>query len=106
MTAPWSIVAAGALVAVFFAHPSMAQVIDKTKMLETTRRTCPNQFMQRKEFIDLLLAGGGNLTDFCECMAVRFSTQLDDADYGNEKALTAKWEVTANFCLAVSLKNK
>jgi hypothetical protein len=91
---------------VLFASSSMAQTIDKTGMLETTRKSCPAQFMQNKQFIDILLISGGNLADFCECMAVRFSAQLDDADYGNEKALTAKWEASSNFCLAVSMKKK
>jgi hypothetical protein len=99
----WAYLIAGSIL---FANPSLAQKIDKTGMLETTRRTCPAQFMLNKQFIDLLLAGGGNLTDFCECMAVRFSAQLDDADYGNEKALTAKWEASGTFCLAVSIKKK
>jgi hypothetical protein len=31
---------------------------------------------------------------------------LDDADYGNAKALSEKWAASQNFCLAVSLSNK
>lgn len=89
-----------------FASSSTAQTIDKADMLETTRKTCPAHFMQNKQFIDLLLISGGNLAEFCECMAVRFSAQLDDADYGKESALEAKWKASGDFCLAVSMKKK
>ena len=84
-------------------NPSISQKINKTEMLEATRRNCPSQFMQDKKFIDLLLIGGGNLTNFCECLAVRFATQLDDADYGNESSVMTKWAASQKFCLAVTL---
>lgn len=89
---------------VLIATPSMAQKIDKARILETTRRECPAQFLQDKQFIDTLLLVGGDLTNFCECLAVRFASQLDDADAGNEPAVTTKFEASRKFCLAVSIK--
>jgi hypothetical protein len=94
------------LFVVLSASPSTAQKFDKAEMLRTVRSSCPAQMMQNKQFIDILLVGGGNLPNFCECLASRFSTQLDDADYGNGKAVTAKWTESQDFCLAVSLSDK
>jgi hypothetical protein len=89
---------------VLFSVPASAQKIDKAKMLEVTRRDCPAQSMQNKSFIDALLIGGGELAKYCECLAVRFASQLDDTDYGNEKTTTAKWVASQKFCLAASIK--
>jgi hypothetical protein len=95
-----------ALLVVLSAYPCAAQKIDKAEMLQTVRSTCPVQMMQNRQFIDLLLIGGGNLPDFCECLAVRVTAQLDDADYGNAKTVAAKWKDSQNFCLAVSVSDK
>jgi hypothetical protein len=81
-----------------------AEKFDESKLLEVTRKDCPSQFMHDKKFIDALLIGGGNISGFCECLAVRFVAQLDDADYGNEASVAAKWGSSAKFCLAVSIK--
>jgi len=62
--------------------------------------------MKNKQFIDLLLMAGGKLANFCECLAVRVATQLDDADYGNAKAVASKWTESQKFCLAVSVGDK
>jgi hypothetical protein len=97
----WAYLVAGIILV---ATPSAAQKIDKAKVLETTRRDCPVQIMQDKKLIDALLIGGGNLTNFCECLAVRFATQLDDADAGNETVITAKFEASRKFCLVASIK--
>jgi hypothetical protein len=88
------------------ATPSVAQKIDKAGLLKSVRNSCPAQMMENKHFIDILLVGGGNLPNFCECLALRFSAQLDDADYGNGKAMMAKWTESQDFCLAVSLSEK
>jgi hypothetical protein len=63
--------------------------------------------MEDKKFIDALLAGGGNLSDFCECFAVRFVTQLNDAVHENDPmaSVSAKSEASKKFCLAVSIIN-
>jgi hypothetical protein len=89
---------------VLFSVLASAQKIDKQKMLEVTRRDCPLQSMQNKSLIDTLLIGGGELSKYCECLAVRFSSQLDDTDYGNEITTSAKWFASQKFCLAVSIK--
>lgn len=94
-------------VTVTLAGPCLAQnTINKADILKTTREDCPTQFMKDKQFIDLLLIGGGTLPGFCECFAVRIASQLDDADYRDAKALATKWADSKNFCLAVSLTNK
>jgi hypothetical protein len=100
----WAFLVAGT---VTLAGPCLAQnSINKADILNTTREACPTEFMKNKPFIDLLLIGGGTLPGFCECLAVRFASQLDDADYGDAKALATKWADSQNFCLAVSLINK
>ena len=100
----WAYLAAGA---VMLAGPCLAQnAIDKAGILKATREDCPTQLIKDKQFIDLLLIGGGTLPSFCECLSVRFASQLDDADYGNSKILAKKWADSQNFCLAVSLSNK
>jgi hypothetical protein len=92
--------------AFLFADPCFAQTINKADMLEMTRQTCSAQFLQDKPFIDLLLIGGGRLPEFCECLAVRFAAQVDDADFANAKAIATKWADSKNICLAISLKTK
>lgn len=89
---------------VLLSGSAFAQKIDKREMLEATRRDCPTHSMQNKALIDALLIGGGDLSKYCECVAVRFATQLDDADYGNEKTTTSKWVSSQKFCLAASIK--
>jgi hypothetical protein len=89
---------------ILLACPAAAQKIDKPKLLELTRRNCPTRTMQNKELVDILLIGGGDLSKFCECFAVRFVTQLDDTDYGNEQAISSKLMSSQNFCLAASIK--
>jgi hypothetical protein len=94
------------LFVVLSTSPCAAQKIDKADMLQTVRDTCPGQMMQNKQFIDILLMSGGKLPNFCECLALRFSTQLDDTDYGNAKAVAAKWKASQEFCLAASISDK
>src|SRR5215831_10197232 len=62
------------------------------------RKECPSWMMEDKKFIDALLAGGGNLSDFCECFAVRFVTQLNDAVHENDPMAS----VSANLRLPKS----
>ena len=104
MTQKMSLATVLATVIALFACPCLAQKIDKPDMLETTRKTCPSTFLRHKQFIHQLLIGGGNLPDFCECMAVRFASQLDEADHGNKEIVLAKWAESQKFCLAASLK--
>jgi hypothetical protein len=94
------------LLVVLSTSPCAAQKIDKAEILETVRSDCPAQMMKNKEFIDLLLMSGGTLAKFCECLAVRVAAQLDDADYGNAKAVASKWTESQKFCLAVSIDDK
>jgi hypothetical protein len=94
------------LLVVLSAGPSTAQKIDKAEILQEVRSSCPTRMMQNKQFIDILSVGGGNLPNFCECLAMRFATQLDDADYGNAKIVAAKWTESQKFCLAVSISEK
>ena len=89
---------------VFFSVSASAQKIDKLKMLEVTRRDCPAQSMRDKSLTDALFLGGGELNKYCECFAVRFSSQLDDTDYGNEKTTIVKLLASQKFCLAASIK--
>jgi hypothetical protein len=100
----WASLVAGTLM---LTEPCWAQnAINKADVLKATREDCPTQFIKDKQFIDLLLIGGGTLPGFCECLAVRIAAQLDDADYGNATAVAKKWADSQNFCLAVSLTNK
>jgi hypothetical protein len=100
----WAFLVAGG---VTLAAPCLAQdAINKPDILKTTREDCPTQFIKNKQFIDLLLIGGGSLPGFCECLAVRIASQLDDADYGDAKAIAQKWADSQKFCLAVALTNK
>ena|SRR2546423_774921 len=80
--------------------------INKADILKATRDDCPAQFLKNKQFIDMLLMGGGTLPAFCECLAVRIASQLDDADYGDQKAIARKWSDSQNFCLAISIASK
>jgi hypothetical protein len=84
--------------------PAVAQKIDKTKILEAMRRDCPAQTLPDKNLVDALLIGDGNLAAFCECLAVRFSSQIDDTDSGNETTIDAKLADSKRFCLAISMK--
>jgi hypothetical protein len=71
------------------------------KPLEAMRKDRPSQNLPDKNLIDALLVGGGNLTDFCECLAVRFTSQVDDGESGNEETLDAKMIASKRFCLAL-----
>lgn len=100
----WAFLIAGAAMLV---EPCVAQnTINKADILKITREDCPTQFIKNKQFIDLLLIGGGTLPGFCECFAVRVASQLDDADYGDARVVATKWADSQKFCLAVSLNNK
>jgi hypothetical protein len=88
------------------AGSAVAQKIDRTNLLEAVRKDCAPQNLPDKKLIDALLVSGGNITDFCECLAVRFTSQVDDEDSGHEETLEAKMIASKRFCLAVSMRAK
>ena len=94
---------------ILISGPSIAQKLDRVGVMEAVRQDCPRQFLPDKTLIDALLLGGGSLSKFCECVAARVASQLDDSDHGNINALTAynsKLMASRTFCLAVSSKIK
>src|SRR3954453_15044048 len=95
----WVLLVAAAL----WVGPCLAQnTISKADLLRMTREHCPTDFIKNKRFIERLLIGGGTLNSFCDCLAPRFASQVDDADWRNETALERKWADSQRFCLAVS----
>lgn len=99
----WAYLVTGALLV---ANSSNAQKLDRVKVLEAMRQDCPAQYLPDKRLIDLLLMDGRKLSDFCECLAVRVASQLDEADFGKAAAIDAKVKASRAFCLVVPMKNK
>jgi hypothetical protein len=89
---------------VFLSVCASAQTIDRSKLRDATLRNCPTESLKDRRLIDVLVIGGGNLANFCECLATRFAGQVDDADYGNENALNRKWADSRNLYLVTSIK--
>jgi hypothetical protein len=83
---------------------SAASLVIGSKIQDVIRRTCPTESLKDKQLIDVLVIGGGNLANFCECLATRFAAQVDYAEYGNENALNRKWADSRNLCLVMSIK--
>jgi hypothetical protein len=89
---------------ILFSTPAAAEKIDKSKLLEVTRRDCPTQILGNKPLTDALLTRGGDLASFCECVAIRFVSQIDDIDSGNEVSTALKLKGAQAVCLGASKK--
>jgi hypothetical protein len=89
---------------ILFSTPAAAEKIDKSKLLEVTRRDCPAQMLENKQLSDALLMRGGDIASFCECVAVRFVSQIDYTDSGNEVSTGLKWKGAQAVCLGASKK--
>lgn len=92
--------------AILVVSPSAAQKLDRVKVLAAMRQNCPAQYLPDKKLIDLLLMDGRKLSDFCDCLAVRIASQLDEADFGNGAAIEAKEEASRKFCLVAAMKSE
>ncbi len=95
----------GVLICMFLlSTPVPAEQIDKSKLLEITKRDCPAQILDNKALVDALHVRGGDLDSFCECAAARFVSQIEDTDSGNPVSTALKWNGAQAFCLGSSKK--
>ncbi len=89
---------------ILFSTLLAAETIDKYKLLEVTRRDCPTQLLENKQLTDALLTRGGDLASFCECVAIRFVSQIDDVDSGNAVSTALKLKGAQAVCLGTLKK--